>query len=98
MQRIHIRSLSRGDKPIDELIRSMEMLNKRLKAGLVDTTTPAFYAVMASIIRLQLNRLCDQLDRQRIDIHSGKFQDFLVSLAKIEMLGKRKRTAKLKHP
>ena len=68
----------------------METLHRRLKAGLIDTTTPAFYAVMATIVKLQLNRLCDQLDRRHIDIHSGKFQDFLIALAKVGALGKRK--------
>jgi hypothetical protein len=90
-------SPSSSNRSIDEILSSMENLHRRLNAGLIDTTSPAFYAVMATIIKLQLNRLSDQLDRQRIDIHTGKFQDFLIALAKVGMVGKRKWTPKRRH-
>jgi hypothetical protein len=67
----------------EELVRLLQTLNARLKAGLIDTGTPEFYAVMACAVQLGMHRLSEHLDQGSIDIHGGRFQDFLVALAKL---------------
>jgi len=69
--------------PLDELIGRLQVFNARLKAGLVDTKTTVFYDVMSCVIQLQMVRLAKQLDYREIDIHGGKFQDFLRALGKL---------------
>ena len=36
----------------DETLKGLSAFNKRLKAGLIDTTTPEFYAVTAMLVQL----------------------------------------------
>jgi hypothetical protein len=57
----------------DDVAGLLERLNVRLKAGLVDTKCPAFYAVMAYIIRFQLNWFCDEVEHQTINMESREF-------------------------
>ena len=68
----------------DQAIRLLQTLNKRLKAGSIDTSTPEFYAVMSYAVQLGMRRLSEYLDQGTIDIHGNRFQDFLFALAKLK--------------
>lgn len=67
----------------DELLRLLQVFDARLKGGLIDTSTSAFYAVMANIVQLQMAMLSEQLDRHRTDIGSDAFQDFITAMGKL---------------
>lgn len=45
--------------------------------------TPASYAVISSVIQLQMERLAKRLNQWRVEIHSGGFHGFLTALSKL---------------
>ena len=65
---------------------------------MIDTATPEFYAVMASLVQLWLARLHHQLDRREIDIRASTFQDFLTACARLDISGKRRPAAGERSP